>query len=340
MIDYPYYLAKLSCGKYNNYINNIKWIPFDTIKYRYMDYINMNQYMDNSFKTMVNYMKYMCELDFSSNGSQFIISVISSEYCNDRIQKLVQVCIFMSQLAKTAQNITIVYVDIDANKQAPSNMKDICSPKNINSGVCINREIIVIFRREEFTKVLLHELVHAYSFDLALYQNSLMQLRSMLPIDATSVFVPNEAITDAIALILYSQLSSVWFDDTSAAERLEQDCIWCYIQAAKILKLNKVSLSNVQKKMHQTTACMSYYVLKAALFWEIQYNKNTNLFKVLLGSTNLFNVKNTLRTEYIATVLHKVLRSNAFINFIDKDILKIKKNKINTLSLRMSSYAL
>lgn len=343
MIEYPDYLKNISYDTQKNYIKkNIQWYPFNLIEYKYFNYINANKFMHKNLKQRIIELKKHCEVTFTSNRSHFTLNVISSYCCDNYINRFIHICNFISQLALQPQHIIIIYIDIDIDKKVPKNGINTCEPEHINSGVCINREVIIVFRREEATKVVLHELIHAYNLDLVQHQASMMTLRDLVPIDKESVFLPNEAVTDAIALILYAYLSTPWFKDMSASERFEQDCMWTYIQAAKILKLNKVKLkgkhnNDTSNVMHQSTACMSYYVLKAALFWEIQKNKNIFLFKVLLGGSNLFNIEGKHRAEYIKTLLQKILTSEEFIEFINIYIPKLNKN---SQTLRMSSYAL
>ena len=54
-------------------------------------------------------------------------------------------------------------------KKLPKNKTDIISALNVNSGVTIyynNFREIVIYREEELIKVLFHELIHYYDFDI------------------------------------------------------------------------------------------------------------------------------------------------------------------------------
>ena len=52
--------------------------------------------------------------------------------------------------------------------------KEILGPKNVNSGfnyTCLSSGSIIIYRKEDFFKVFVHESIHGYGIDMALHNN-------------------------------------------------------------------------------------------------------------------------------------------------------------------------
>ena len=97
--------------------------------------------------------------------------------------------------------INIVVYDIPIKKQLPDK-KMFIEPKHINSGYCyptsnINDTNIVIFRREEFYKVLIHELLHF--FDIFPYNQDLQTVYANMFSSVPTINI-NEAIVELYAI--------------------------------------------------------------------------------------------------------------------------------------------
>ena len=160
-------------------------------------------------------------------------------------------------------------------KQFPAKANVVLDEDNINSGVTLwendpepNRKI-VIYRKEELYKVLLHELIHYYSIDFHAYDPSydvyLMKLFGI------SVAAPRknprnplalyESYTDSIAcyghLLTHMLFKGEPTDRASVMGRVATEARFFTTQAAKVWKYGKLK---------EDTHAFSYYIVKAAIY--------------------------------------------------------------------------
>ena len=196
---------------------------------------------------------------------------------------------------------------------------------NVNSGFTGYNygKYIVIFRKEENQKVLLHELIHYLEidfckFNLTLIHNNLIKDFSIKTSDRfINLF---EAYTDFIAIIYNSIINSIIYK-VPIIYILEKEKQYQSDRTAMIL--NKVKMTHIlksknktKKKLNQETNVLSYYFLKSVLMDD--YIQTINLFKL---EENWNNDRINLFYQYIYSLLLK------------KEYLKFD---INNNSLRMT----
>lgn len=172
-------------------------------------------------------------------------------------------------------------------KKFPKKKNEILAPVNVNSGVTFwqqgtTKKHVIVFRKEEVFKVLVHELIHAYELDI-----HAMSLDIEEPIRRTFfkhgvVLRINESITDTLAcfinVVMYclitsenSRISMRLFRSTLAAERN-----YILMKGLQAFKWEGYSydhktkqVDNAQDKLTEKTHVTSYYVLKAVNFWAL-----------------------------------------------------------------------
>jgi hypothetical protein len=137
------------------------------------------------------------------------------------------------------------------------------TPYSINSGMCVPSKYICIWRKEEFFKVLIHELIHYYQYDCDHSSPTYHALNNHISnrFKIHGFDQVNEAYTDTFAILLHTAICN---DDI--INTLNYELKHCLIQAAKILEfINAPSDINKITKITQTTSALSYYVVKAGL---------------------------------------------------------------------------
>ena len=111
--------------------------------------------------------KYVCSYNYKNN----IINI--EYYCSkkkkntDLFKIIVKRIIFMMIISNTYKNLNIEIYDTPFKKEFHCNNHKKCgnlSHNNVNSGLSYLNNI-VIFRREEMLKLLIHELIHALDID-------------------------------------------------------------------------------------------------------------------------------------------------------------------------------
>lgn len=193
---------------------------------------------------------------------------------------------------------------------------------NVNSGVCINFSTVIIWRKEEMTKVLCHEMIHMLHLDYVLEDHKIKNLaRKMFKINKKCPSIPNESITDSLTFIFMSYLNAKKLNlnpNNVLNNELKWTCqiiynIWKYL--------------NVDDIVYETDI-ISYYFLKSMILFKLKLDPT--FIKYLLFGTIIGGEKNV-------NVFNKELHNSDFLQKYYKFIssLKLKKNK----SLKMSFYS-
>jgi hypothetical protein len=236
-----------------------------------------------------------------------------------------------NQLAKPTNDHISTYIYlIDLPKRLDIN-KDNITSRECNSASTtffIPEEYVevVIWRSEEWEKVLYHELIHAFAIDytLKLDKNSEISLKKLLPHYNGSI---REAYTEILATVL---------NTTRTLSNIKDQCIFLGTQVNKIgyfiessreelVVLSDNSIANIDDKsgiecidkffkssnrlLDTTTNTSSYYILKSIYLWCGIYKDND-----LLISTNLLD-KVFINKKFYSVILD-ALESGEYKNWL------------------------
>lgn len=249
----------------------------------------------NKQMTICNYRKYIIN---HPSGINFKLSIeFWDEKYNERYVNIIcnYICllIFILLYTKSDKSETkIILINYDGKKMVPDN--NIFTSFNVNSGYSSDYGGIVIYRREEMFKVLIHELIHNLDFDNK-YITS--ELESVLKekFCIKSDLKLNEAFTEAYAnllnSIMYTLLSKQWMHQSFnklLLNNIKLEHRFSRYQANKVLKQvqynNKCSSTNLER-----TSTISYYVIKSILLEDIN-----NFCNYLHRHNNIFDNTNEL----------------------------------------------
>lgn len=132
-------------------------------------------------------------------------------------------------------------------------------PKHINGAYTYTTEsVVIVFRAEEFPKVMLHELIHHLPLDTydEWPSDVLRSLAEAFGIGSTFPLNPNEAVVEAWAELFH--LSFIAYEyNWDFADLLETECGWAKQQTARILKKQKT-----MGEWSETTQAYSYIVFR------------------------------------------------------------------------------
>ena len=238
------------------------------------------------------------------------------------------------------RNINVIFLNSNILKKLPVS-KCILGPEHVNTGFAYiddNNPInIVIYRREEFFKTLIHELVHYYNYHPVSTSQLIDSLISnVFPIVTANKILFTEAYTECIANRLNVLLIHYLFDDTtSLKEKIKLEHMFSVLQAQKILDFNKIQdVKDARYVYNENTNVFAYYILKSALLCEKRFNKQ------YLANFNMLDYTHTFMD-----VLRSAITSNKWINNVQDNKFKLKvlskinsksKYKIQSKSLRMT----
>jgi ssRNA-specific RNase YbeY (16S rRNA maturation enzyme) len=204
---------------------------------------------------------------------------------------------FLEQVsARHSGHIKLLWVPLNAPKTTHGHCVPdapcVLGPSQVNSGYTIGSlpmytehhcsddcGQIVVYRSEEAYKVCIHEIIHLWGYDDELldseaHRELTVYLTSAFAVQSLRVpLTPREAVTDAIAIMLYSSLHGVdkWHGELVANRKHLLN------QAAKVLQLQHIKHWNELQRDNkhgvgfgEHTHVFSYYVLKAAMYYDLE----------------------------------------------------------------------
>lgn len=205
------------------------------------------------------------------------------KYCTE----LLRLILPMANHKKNIINITIY--DISRKKNLPAQYKPIES-EHINSGYTLmNSDTqstnIVIYRNQEFFKVLTHELLHFFNvipYSYALQHFFQKQFKSV-----QNTINVNEALVEVNALILNCMIVSK-LKNRDLQELLKKEYEFSKTQVSKLLYQQGVKLEDIfldSFAWNENTNAFSYFVLKHLFLHK--YMDDTNTIVDIPITTNL-----------------------------------------------------
>lgn len=153
-----------------------------------------------------------------------------------------------------------IHVTLSPSKRKFPQKNSIITPENINGGFTINEDNnIYIVRREEYSKVMLHEILHHCDKIHNTFTNDQEStLKNVFNISDNTVLVPNEAIVELWALLFTSAFLSFEYKQ-KFTDLVKLETQFSIAQSNKILKKQK------NMKWHEETNAYCYIIFKTIL---------------------------------------------------------------------------
>jgi len=323
----------------NKYYNKIKLNDFN---YKLTETKN-NELIETDFipnkirlyiKKKIHY-KYLILYKFKNiliRLEYFSKNKIDSKIFNTILKRI----IFMMTITNTYININISIYDTPFKKTFNCNNSKKCgilTINNVNSGVSYSNNII-IYRKEEYLKLILHELIHALDVDNKIEPpKEKIKLLEIFNINSENLLV-NESYVETWAIILNA---------------------YCILQENNNNKLNNFKLNLKKELVHSLYQCA-----KLCIYYNIDdfnkiytnnknsiyYKDNVNTFSYhIIKTINLYNIRNFLKNfKDCKYIIKKSYNYNLYIKFIIKYnktitkkinviINKIKNQKLNSLTM-------
>lgn len=341
----------------NSYFINNKYIPYNIIKY-----------IDNNIHTLrvYNYNIINNILDYKYNINVYFIlfkdSKISVKFMDKTISFIVLAFNIINTLtnnnnnncSKDKINIYIYFTPIKRIIDN-DNYENVLDEKHSNGGFCygcVQKQNIVIYRREDFYKTLIHELVHNFAVDEPLINNisskeSIKFIKSIFNIDIVTDdnkfnYAINESYTEFWACLIHTSIFSYYNSNkynefkTHFLNFINLEIAHSLVQFQKILTINNLQYNNIiynnsndnrSNYYKENTHVFSYYILKTLLLYNYIDIINTGIFFSSKFNPNnniniIFNFKNIcLYQKY----LKKASINKQFVNIINKIELHLNK---------------
>tara|TARA_B100001758_G_scaffold238578_1_gene241928 strand:- start:3507 stop:4331 length:825 start_codon:yes stop_codon:yes gene_type:complete len=204
------------------------------------------------------------------------------ECFNQRIEianKMTKIFTLLELLGIKNETIHIYYAPVDIPKTLPDDNH--FGIDTINSGGTIHdnlKSYIVLFRKEESDKVLIHELVHYLRLDFSMseiyWDNTFMISKSVIDefnvnhdYSKINLF---EALTDCLGIIFNSIFNCI-LTKSNINDYIYTEYVYCLSTAHKIIRhsgfknIHEFMDKNNKSVLIQSTSVLSYYILKCSL---------------------------------------------------------------------------
>lgn len=327
-----YSLNQHKLGSLNNKVlNKVKFVnnhlksmlydnPFVSIDIQIMAESNDLKY--------TNYQTEKLNVHIFCNNDKQVSDVIN-------INEIVLIYELMSKISKKETPLTLTIFTCTITKTLKP-IHGVLTSVCINSGSTMQGEFINIWRKEEWKKVLIHEMIHFFAMDIKNhYSNDIEQLQNNIHgiYNIKGSIIPYEAFTELLAIIIHScYLQYIFNNKVKLKDLLCIELNFSLFQVAKILDsygiTNIRSIKEGTQKIKQTTSVFSYFIIKTAILFSF------DRFIDFLGDSLHFDEKHSEFEELIITSLE----NKEFVDNIN-NILKIFKNKNNDFiwnTMRMS----
>jgi hypothetical protein len=230
-------------------------------------------------------------------------------------------------------------------KNLPENEKEEIGKINVNTGftvTCEEKSNIVIYRKEEWYKVFVHETMHNLDLDFSGMDNNNTREFILKIFPVKSDVKLYEAYTDAWAKILNVLITSYLTSDRSyknfkinTEKYMNLERTHCFFQCIKILHHMGLTYENLysgdeeskklRKLYKEQTSILSYYIINAVIL---------NIYQDFLIWCKKNNISDSI-LQFVKTKKQQI----EFCDFIDKNYkTKDMINRIECISKMFEKY--
>lgn len=260
--------------------------------------------------------------------------------------KIVKLCSSFTNL-KSIKSLNIYLYLTKSQKKIPKNPVLVLGPNNCNSAVtfaCATNGKVMVYRREEWKKVLIHELFHSLCLDFSSVKYEDLRTKMKGIFDVKSEFELSESYSEYWATILNCCFISYnLLDDTNDIENfllftdfcIQLERMFSLFQMIKMLhfmglryqnlyKVDAVSSSFRKILYKEDTNVLSYYVIKTILLF---YNEDF-LRWCMLNNNNIVKFdKNQQNFDKLYEFIKDKYNSSFFNMSVDRMELFYKKTR-------------
>ena len=305
---------------------NINEIEAEKISISVNNYFEDNQFTSEEIKKYIfENLKYCYKFQYENNTIIF--------FCKKNIRKIPKkiydmfvIIKLLKILFKRNSEQKIIYFETDKKKKLPSKNK-ILGPNEVNSGLTYldfhKNGDIILYRKEELLKVLIHELIHSNLIDKELiFSNKSKKINDI--ICSNYKILLNEGFTETFATIInifyihiklnldLKYLNIMFQNEINYSNYITNKIIKFY-NIEKIDNIIKIN-NKCSEYFLQETNVISYY-----LFKNILLNNHLELGKILLNNNKNYQINNENAIIEIINLIESNIDKIKIYNFKDKN---------------------
>ena len=284
-------------------IRDVAWVP-DEIQ----EHINFSKYYTLKYKKRINNL-YNISVCFYLEEN----NLVEVKHIKNYIKLILTWFTFIVKysISKCFNNINIKLYLTDYKKFLPQSAVKILDKENVNSGYtsrCAENNEIVIYRKEEWFKVLIHESMHYLGLDFN-DNNYNHNLRSIFPIERSDMLL-SECYAESWARIFniyfisliqtskyteFEKLTSYYFNYESSFSALQCNKVLEFMGLSYSDLIGVDDVSIIRRKLYKERSnIFSYYVLTCVIMNDpVEFiiwckENNTNFIKMDLKNIKYF----------------------------------------------------
>jgi hypothetical protein len=257
--------------------------------------------------------------------------------------------IVLNHATRDCSKDIILYIYLsEKNKVLPSRETDIIDVINVNTAYTYccggpkTKNEIIIYRKEEWLKTLMHETMHAFGLDFCNLdgENIANIIKNVFPIKSdinlNESYCEFWAETFNILIIAFFSLKenqNIQTYITHVKQLIMYEKTFSIVQAIKILDHMNLTYKDLYKNddvciykrnffYHENTNVFSYYIIKCI----IMYNLEDFIFWCMENNMNLLDFHKTNRNvEKFILFIKSKYKNKSFVNAIEENENKFKK---------------
>jgi hypothetical protein len=320
---------------------------------------NFNKSNDHNYiiKPIREYIEEFAEYDITYSLKLYdkiinIFFITDKNYKISEIKRnIYRIILWLHTVIKYAKNtfcskeLNIYIFLTKLKKHLPENEKEEIGKINVNTGftmTCQEKSNIVIYRKEEWYKVFVHETMHNLELDFSGMDNNNTREFILKIFPVKSDVKLYEAYTDAWAKILNVLLTSYLTSNRSyeefvinTEEYMNLERTHCFFQCIKILQHMGLTYQNLysddeqskklRKLYKEQTSILSYYIINAVIL---------NIYQEFL-----LWCKTNNRSDSILEFVKTKKQQMEFCDFVDKNYkTEVMMNRIHCISGMFEHY--
>lgn len=251
------------------------------------------------------------------------------------IDVIMRTITFFRNFTKKDIPVKLIILFTNQKKYFPTK-KILITPENMNSG-CTDGDFVYIWRKEEFEKVLIHELIHYFHIDYHECDTTKLKNAFHQLINIEGVDVINEAYTEIMAFTINSMIKSIEYN-VSIDYIVNYEIAFTHFQIAKIINLfggkNCDDLYKILIK--QNTSLASYIIAKGILqnnYQLVLYYFDNNVLSNKMKDQQFKNYE-----KMFINLMHRSSLNNKMINLFLNLIQNSRDDKFIYNTLRMTLF--
>ncbi len=324
--------------------------PFDETS------LSKSHFVSESAKKALKKIKHSYESNITILKTDVKISLLTNASQKENvgyINKVYKLLIFMMGMSNLEMESLHIVLFFHNDKKKISNKYEILSPKHVNTAVtyaCSKNGQIFLYRKEEWFKVLIHELMHSLCLDFSGLDIKKLKKNVKKLFNIDSEFEISETYSEFWATIINCAFLSLDISKSfktfkeNITMMIDFERIFSLFQCVKILKYMKIdnydSFINKQSNLYEEkTNVFAYYILKTILLYNYddfmklchQNNPPSNPVLFYKSPSNLNSLYEFILSNYYGNGLLE--------NFKKMDDIYSKiKNKVLLQTMRMTLF--